>query len=86
MGETWLVSTPLSDRALQAQVPGLKDEATLAKAIELAHEAAILEAGNSTFIGEHVGMVMEAKNLATHISSCVPTRLTSVGSGPLRWR
>ena len=70
MGETWLVSTPLSDRALQAQVPGLKDEATLAKAIELAHAAAILEAGNSTFIGEHVGMVMEAKNLATHIFMC----------------
>jgi len=70
MGEYWLVSTQLSAQALASQAPGLTVDPTLAKAFELAKAAAILEAGSSTFVGEHLGMVMESENLATHLFSC----------------
>ncbi len=70
MGENHGVSTQLSARALTSQDPDLKANRTLAKAIEQAKAAAILEAGNSAFIGEHLGLIMEAENLATHLFNC----------------
>jgi hypothetical protein len=71
MGEDWGVSTQLSAQVLTAEVLNLKADPTLAKAVEQAKAAAILEAGNSAFIGEHLGLVMEAENLATHLFTCM---------------
>ncbi len=70
MGENRGVSTQLSARALASQVPDLKADPTLAEAMEQARAAAILEAGNSAFIGEHLGLIMEAENLGTHLFGC----------------
>lgn len=70
MGETWEVSTQLSALALAAQASELSVDPTFVKAVEEAKAAAILEAGSSAFIGEHLGVVMEAENLATHLFTC----------------
>ena len=70
MGETWGMSTQLSALALAAEVPELSVDPTFVTAVEEAKAAAILEAGNSAFIGEHLGLVMEAENLATHLFKC----------------
>jgi len=64
------VSTQLSAQALAAEVLDLKIDPTLQKAIEVARIAAILEAGNSAFVGEHLGLIMEEKSLATHLFNC----------------
>lgn len=42
----------------------------LASAVELAREAAIVESGTSVFIGDHIGVIMEADRLATHLFTC----------------
>lgn len=64
------MSTQLSAQAHVAEAPNLKVDPALAKATEAAKSAAILEAGNSAFIGEHLGLVMEAEHLATHLFNC----------------
>ena len=70
MGDNRRVSTQISAQALASQVPDLKADPTLAKALDQAKAAAIIEAGNSEFIGEHLGLIMEAENLATHLFNC----------------
>ncbi|MFW2337413.1 MAG: DUF3027 domain-containing protein, partial [Candidatus Nanopelagicales bacterium] len=64
------MSTQKSAQALASQVPGLKADPKLVKALDQAKAAAVLEAGNSEFIGEHLGLIMEAEKLATHLFSC----------------
>lgn len=70
MGDNQGVSTQKSAQALASQVPGLKADPKLVKALDQAKAAAVLEAGNSEFIGEHLGLIMEAEKLATHLFSC----------------
>jgi hypothetical protein len=53
---------------------GLNDsvdlDPALAAAIDQAKNAAVIEAGNSAFIGDHLAIIMEADRLATHLFTC----------------
>jgi hypothetical protein len=58
---------PMAQSALDESVaidPALGD------AIDQAKQAAIAEAGNAEFIGEHLAVIMEADRLATHLFTC----------------
>lgn len=64
------MSSHLAPLAQSAQNTEVDLDPALASAIEQAVAAAILEAGNSEFIGEHLAVIMEEDRLATHLFNC----------------
>lgn len=64
------VSVELAPLAKAAANPEIAPDPVLSGAIAQAKEAAILEAGNAEFIGEHLAVIMEQDRLATHLFAC----------------
>lgn len=63
------------DEALATVVPieaaaSFAPEPVLVDAVALAHEAAVAEAG-AELVGDHVGVLMEAERVATHLFTCL---------------
>jgi Protein of unknown function (DUF3027) len=70
VGHNQGVSSNLAPLAEAALNESIDVDPALAAAIDQAKEAAIIEAGNSEFIGEHLAVIMEADRLATHLFDC----------------
>lgn len=64
------MSSKLAPLAAAALDESVEVDPALANAIDQAKDAAIVEAGNSEFIGEHLAVIMEADRLATHLFAC----------------
>lgn len=70
MGQNQGVSTNLAPLAQAAADASVSTDPAIAGAIDQAKEAAIIEAGNAEYIGEHLAVIMEAERLATHLFAC----------------
>ena len=70
MGQNQGVSTNLAPLAQAAADASVSTDPAIAAAIDQAKEAAIIEAGNAEYIGEHLAVIMEAERLATHLFAC----------------